>query len=211
VGVFFHDPYFFVDAPDVPERAGTRIIHHVAQVIVVILKRFFAHNDVPAAGKRPQHEAAGAWFAELKGDRVGIDDLDLADGREQRLPGHADALGGPDDARECGMHIFGREVGSVVEFHPLTQVKRVGLAVGGDVPVRGKIGDDRPAVAGITADEVVIHRPLRTQVGNGPRLVDIEVSRGTMDGIAQGSPGFRLRFRSAQLEHRRRRAGAVAR
>src|SRR5687767_7338624 len=37
VGVFLHDPYFFVHAPDMLERAGTGEIHHATQVIVVVL------------------------------------------------------------------------------------------------------------------------------------------------------------------------------
>src|SRR5215510_9870266 len=56
VGVALHYSHFFINALYMPERASTRSVQHLAQVIVVVLESFLAHDDVPAAGKRPQDE-----------------------------------------------------------------------------------------------------------------------------------------------------------
>src|SRR4029453_15036267 len=148
-------------------------------------KRLLAHADVPATGKRPQHEATGARFAEMKGDGMRINDLDVMHRRKQRLAWHADALGWPDDAGEGGLHVLSGEVGAVMEFDTLAQVKGVDFAVRRNVPLLGQIGEYRYPVAGITANEVVIHRALRPHVGHRSRLMNIEVGWGAVDRIAE--------------------------
>ena len=66
-----------------PERTGAGIVHHLAQVVVVVFQRLLAHDDVPATGKRPQHKIAAAGFAELEFNGVVIAHVDLAHRREQ--------------------------------------------------------------------------------------------------------------------------------
>ena len=84
VAVLFYDPDFFIDASDVPERTRARVVHDTAQVVVVVLQRLLAHDDVPARGKGRQHETGRAGLVELELDSVGVAHVDLADARKQR-------------------------------------------------------------------------------------------------------------------------------
>src|SRR5262249_60538962 len=98
VGVPFQNPDLLTFGRLMPERASAGIVEDITKVIGILLERLLAHDDIPAAGKRPEHEATGTGLAKLELDRVGIKDVDLAHGREQGCAGDADALGRPDDA-----------------------------------------------------------------------------------------------------------------
>ena len=119
VGVLLHDPDFLVNAAHMPEGTSAGEVGDITQVVLVLLKRFLAHDDVPTAGKGPEHERRWAEFAEVERDGVGIDNPDLIHRRKEWRAGHADSFWGPDDTREGRMHIFGGEVGAIVEFYSL--------------------------------------------------------------------------------------------
>jgi hypothetical protein len=134
----------------------------------------------------------------MKGDGVWIDDLDLTHRRKERLTRHADAFGRPDDARKGGVDILGGEIGAVVEFDALTQVKRVRFAVGRDVPAMGQIGDNALTVTWVAADQIVVHGPLGSHVGHCSRLVNVEVGRCAVHSVPQRSSGLGVGFRGLE-------------
>jgi hypothetical protein len=53
LGVALYDPDLFIDPLLMPERAGARLIHHLTQVVVMVLERLLAHDNIPPTGKRP--------------------------------------------------------------------------------------------------------------------------------------------------------------
>src|SRR5262249_56354580 len=57
-----------------------------------------------------------------------------------------------------------------------------------------EVWDDGLPVAGVAADQGVVHRPLRPDVADGPRLVDVEVGRGVVDAEPERSPVLRTRL-----------------
>src|SRR5215510_10648904 len=64
-----------------------------------------------------------------------------------------------------------------------------------------QIGNDGlAAVQRIAPDEVIVHRPLRPQVGDRAGLVDIKMRWGTEDPIAQHPTAFGMGLRGAQCE-----------
>src|SRR5262249_21241837 len=155
VPVLFHDPDFFIDASDVPERTCARVVHDTSQVVVAVLQGFLAHNDVPAGGKGGEHKTGGARLVELELDGVGVTHVNLAHGRKQRCAGDAHALRRPDDAGIGGLDVLGRESGAVVEFHALTEKKRIGFAIWRDLPTVRQVRDDGLAtVQRIAPDQI---------------------------------------------------------
>ena len=95
-------------------------------------------------------------------------------------------VGGLADAVVGGLHVVGGELGAVVELHVLAQVERVGLAVLGDLPAMGEIGDDGlAAVARIAANEIVEHAALAAEAVDRARLVHVEMRRPRGDAVAQ--------------------------
>ena len=207
IGVALHDPDFLVPARDVLERPGAGVVHHLAQVALVVLERLFAHDDVPAAGEGAEHVRLGARLGHPELDFVWIDDDDLADGGEQRCARDHDALRRMRDAIVGRLHVVGGEVGAVVELDALAQVERVLLAVRRDLPALREVRDDRLAVLRAAPQQRVVHRALRPDVGHGARLVDVEVRRRVVHGVAKraaalgggiGSDGHILRGHGAR-------------
>src|SRR5256884_2627476 len=96
-----------------------------------------------------------------------------------------DALGRPRDPLVGRLDVVGGQLGAVVELDAVAQVEGVLLAVRRDLPSLGEVGDDRLPVLRMAADERVVHRALGTDVGDGPRLMDVEVSGGAEDAVAQ--------------------------
>ena len=47
-----------------------------------------------------------------------------------------------------------------------------------------QVGDDRVAIPGVASDQVVVHGALGGHVGDGPRLMDVEVRRSTQHTVA---------------------------
>src|SRR5262249_33964166 len=125
VRVLLHHPDLVLDAAFGPERAGAGDVGDLAEIVIILLKRLLAEDDVPAAGEGGHHEIDRPWRGELELDGVLVAGVDLADGGEQRRARDADAGGRFADAIEGGLDVFRREWGAVVEGHALTQVERV--------------------------------------------------------------------------------------
>src|SRR5256885_16636839 len=70
---------------------------------------------------------------------------------------------------------------------PYTTLFRSLLPVRSDVPLPGEVRDDGLPVLRVTAEQGVVHRALGTDVGDRARLVDVEVGRSVVDGIAKGA------------------------
>src|SRR5262245_4622825 len=64
-------------------------------------------------------------------------------------------------------------------------MERVLLVVGRNFPADGEVRDDRLAVAGIAAEEAIVHGSLAADVGHGPGLVQVEVDRGAEDAVPE--------------------------
>ena len=164
----------------------------------------------PLANRR--HDEAGrARLGQLELDRVLVADVDLAHRAEQRsCAGWTDARRRLDDAVVGGLDVVGGELGAVVELHVLAQVERVGLAVLGDLPAMGEIGDDGlAAVARIAADQIVEHAALASQAVDGARLVHVEMRRPRGDAVAQDAAALGVGLGRAQAGtwSRRTRSG----
>ena len=199
--VLLHHPDFVLDAALALERAGAGNVDHAAQVVVVVLQRLLADDRVPAAGEGRHHEAGRPRFGELEDHRLLVGRHDLAHRREQRTARDADAVGRLADAVVGGLDVLRREVGAVVERHALAQMEGVGLAVLGDLPAMGEIGNDGlAAVARIAPHQVVEHAALRAQAVDRARLVHVEVRRSRGDGVFQDATRFGVRFRRRELE-----------
>ena len=176
LGVALHDPDLFIDPFLMPERAGTRKVHHLTQVVVMVLKRLLAHNNIPPTGKRPQHEIRGTGLVEREFNRLSVADVDSAHRREQRSARTAKTLGRPDDPRVGGLNIVRGQWGAVVKVHAFPEEKGVGLAIRGNLPtVREVWNDGLPTVHWIPSDQVIVHTALSSHVGHGPRLVHIKM------------------------------------
>ena len=146
---------------------------------------FFRTMMFQPLAKAPSMNAWGRGSVSRNSILCGSTHDDLADRGEQRRAGNDHALGRPRDAIEGGLDVLGGEVGAVVELHALAEVERVLLAVGRDLPLPGQVRDDRLAIARIAAEERVVHRALRTDVGDGARLVDVEVGGRIEHAVAQ--------------------------
>ena len=203
IRVALHHPHLLVDAVDGPERPGAGVIRDLPQAVVVVLQRLLAHDDVPAAGERPEHEVLRARLAELELDGVGIADVDLAHGGEQRRSRAAETARRLDDALVGRLHVLGCQVGAVVEGHAFAQEEGVGLAVGGNLPTVRQVRDDRlAAVERVAADQVVVHAALRAHVGHGAGLVHVEVRRRVQHAVAQDAAALGVGLRGLELERR---------
>src|SRR5882672_10109918 len=185
VGEALHDPDFLVLARDVLERARARVVHHLAQVALVLLERLLADDDVPAARERAEHVRFGPRLRQSELDRVRIDHDDFAHRREERRARDDHALGRVGDAVVGRLHVLGREIGAVVELDALAQVEGVLLTVGRDLPALREVGNDRLAVLRTAPQQRVVHRALRPDVGHGAGLVDVEVRRRVVHGVAK--------------------------
>jgi hypothetical protein len=168
----------------VPEWPRARIVQHPPQVVVVVLQRLLAHNDIPATGKGGEHKTGRARLVELELDGVGVTYVNLAHRRKQRRTRDTHTLRRPDDAGMRGLDVLGGEIGAVVEFHPLAQKERIRFAIRRDLPAMCQVGDNRlPAVQRITSDQIVVHTALRAHIIHGARLMDIKVRGRTRDAI----------------------------
>ena len=203
VRVLLHHPDFLLDPPDAAERAGAGDVEGLAQVVVVVLERLLPDDAVPAAGDRTHDEGWRPGRGQLELDGVLVGRSDLFDGGEQRAARNVDALGRLGNAVEGGFHIRGSEFGAVGKKHALAQEEGVGLAVFRDLPAMGKVGNDRlAAVAGVMANQVVVHASLTAEIVDRARLVEVEMRRTHGDAVAQHAAGFRVRLRRRQLELR---------
>jgi hypothetical protein len=138
---------------------------------------------------------------QLEFDRVLVADIDLADRAEQDRARDGDAGRWLGDAVVGGLHVLGRELRAVVELHVLAQEEGVGLAVLGDLPAVGEVGDDGlAAVARITANEVVEHAALAAEAVDGARLVHVEMRRAGGDAVAQHAAALGVGFGRPELE-----------
>ena len=70
VRVPLHHPDLVLDPPLRLERAGARDVKHLAQIVVVLLERLLADDDVPAAGEGGHHEIDRARRGQLEFDGV---------------------------------------------------------------------------------------------------------------------------------------------
>src|SRR5262249_43052317 len=152
-----------------------RIARDLAEIAVVFVQCLPTDDDVEAAREGGQHELRGTRLTEPELDPMLIEHGDLAHSREERGSWTDDALRWPDDPRERRLHVLGRELGTVVKLHAAAEMERVARPVGQDVPLPREIRDDRLAVARVAPDEVVVHGPLGSEIGDGAGLVDIEV------------------------------------
>ena len=179
------------------------MLKHLAQIVVVLLQRLLAEDDVPAAGEGGHHEIDRARRGQLEFDGVLVRRVDLLDRGEQRGARDADAGRRLADAVVGRLHVGGGEVRPVVELHALAQVERVGLAVLGDFPAMRQIGDDAlAAVARIAPDQVVEHASLGADVADGARLMHVEMRRPIEDAVAHHAAPLRIGFRRRHLELR---------
>src|SRR5437879_4485276 len=190
VRVPLHEPDFVLLSRDVPERAGPWVVRGLSKVVVVLLQGLLADDDVPAAGEGREHKATRPGFLESELDLVGTEHANLAHGGEERSAWNYDPRRGPDDPGERRLHVLCGEVGPVVKLHAAPQVEGVALAVGCDVPTVGEVGNDRLPVAGVAADQVVVHGPLRPDVGDSARLVNVEMRGRACHAVAEGAAGL---------------------
>jgi hypothetical protein len=159
-----------------PERAGARIIHHVPQVIVIVLERLLAHNNIPPTGKRPQHEILGTGLVQREFDGVGVADIDGTHRREQWGTRTTKTCGGPDDPRIGGLDVVRGQRRTIVKVHTFPEEKGVSLAIRRNLPTVREVWDNGlPTVDRVTADQVIIHTALGPHIGDGPRLVHIKM------------------------------------
>ena len=168
VRIPLHDPDLFIDALLMPERTGARVVHHLAQVIIVVLQGLLAHNDIPATGKGPQHEFLGPRFTQFEFDSVRVADVDRFHRRKQGCAWTAKTLGRENDALICRLDVLGGKISTIVKFHAFTQEKRVGFAVLGNLPTVSQVRNDSlTTIPGVTPDQVVIHGTLGAHIGDG--------------------------------------------
>src|SRR5262249_18058139 len=120
VWISLHDPDLFIDTLFMPKWTSTWTIHHLTQVVVVVLQCLLAHDDVPATGKRPEHEILRACLAQFKLDSVGITHVDLAHSRKERRAWTTEASGRRDETGVRGLDILRGKITTVVELHALT-------------------------------------------------------------------------------------------
>ena len=148
------------------ERPSTGIVHHLTQVVVVLLQGLLAYDDVPTTGKGPQHKLLRPRLAELELDDVGVAHVDLTHGRKQWCAWDTHPGGGPDDTLVRSLDILRRERPAIMEFYTLAQQKGVGLFIGRDLPTVRQVGNDAlTTITRVAANQVVIHAALRTHVG----------------------------------------------
>src|SRR5262249_22637782 len=155
--------------------AGTGEVKDLAKVIIILFQRLLAKDHVPAAGEGGHHEIDRAWRSQFEFDDILVARIDLADRPEQRSARNADASRRFGDAVKGRLYVGRCEISPVVELDPLTQVKRIGLAVLGDFPAMRQIRDDGLAtVARITPDQIVEHAALSADVADSARLMHVE-------------------------------------
>ena len=83
IRVTLHHPDFVLYPPLALERPRSRNIDDAAQIVLIVLKRLFAEDDVPAAGEARHDEVGRSWLGELELDRVLVANVDLAHRAEQ--------------------------------------------------------------------------------------------------------------------------------
>ena len=168
---------------------------------MIVLECFLADNHVPAAGEARHDELGGPGLGQLELDRVLVADVDLIHRGKQDRARDGDAGRRLGDAVVGGLHVVGGEVGAVVELHVLAQEEGVGLAVLGDLPAVGEIGDDcLAAVARIAADEIVEHAALAAEIVDRARLVHVEVRRAACNAVAQNAAALGIGLGRLELE-----------
>ena len=151
-----------------PERPRARVVQDLAQVVIVVLQRLLAHNDVPAAGKGPEHERLGPGLAQLKCDGMRVPHVDGFHGTKQRRARAAKTLGREDDPLIRRLDVLSSKISTIVKFHAFTQEKRVGFAVLGNLPTVSQVRNDSlTTIPGVTPDQVVIHGTLGAHIGDG--------------------------------------------
>ena len=151
--------------------------------------------------KRRHDEVGGPGLCQLELDRVLVAHVDLAHRGEQDRARDGDAGRRLGDAVEGGLDVVGGELGAVVELHVLAQEEGVGLAVLGNLPAVGEVGNDGlAAVARVAADEIVEHAPLGAEIIDGARLVHVEVRRTAGDAVAQNAATFGIGLGRPELE-----------
>src|SRR5262249_560961 len=124
-------------------------------------------NDIPAAGKRPQHKILRACLTQFKLNGVRITHVDLAYSRKEGCAWATEASGGCDDASIRGFDIFSSKITTVVKFHALAQEKRIGFAVFGNLPTMRQVWNDTlPTVPRVTPDQIVVHTALSAHIGD---------------------------------------------
>ena len=134
----------------------------------MVLQRLLAHNDIPAAGKGPEHERLGPGLAQLKCDGMRVPHVDGFHGTKQRRARAAKPLGRKNDALIRGLDVLGGQSAPIVKGDALAQEERVGFAVLGNLPTVCQVRNDGLAtIAWVTPNQVVIHRPLGVYVGVG--------------------------------------------
>ena len=153
VRVALHYPDFVLDAPLALVWAGAGNIEDAPQVLLVVLERLLAHDDIPAAGKRRHDEVRRPRLSQLELDRMRVAHVDLAHRLEKDRARDGDACRWLGNPVVCGLHVVGGELGAVVKLHVFAQEEGIGLAVLGDLPAVGEIGNDGlAAVAGIATN-----------------------------------------------------------
>src|SRR6266542_2152081 len=75
--------------------------------------------------------------------------------------------------------------GPVVELHALAEVEGVLLAVRRDLVLPCEVGDDGLSVLRVAPQQRVVHRALGADVRHRAGLMDVEVRRRVVDGIAE--------------------------
>ena len=63
-----------------PEWSGPREVHHLAQVVVVLIERLFAHDNVPDTGKGTEYKTLGPRLPEC-----GLEEAELQTLRARRI------------------------------------------------------------------------------------------------------------------------------
>ena len=203
VRVPLHDPFLVLDPLLAAERAGAGIDLDLAQIVIVVLQRLLADDDIPAAGDRRHDEIDRPRLGQLELHGVFVGRGDFRHRLEQHAARDRDPLRRLGDAVEGGFHIFGGQLGAVMELHALTQMKRVGLAVLGDFPAMRQVGDDRlAAVARVAPDQIVEHAALRAEIVDRPGLVHVEMRRPHRDAVAKDAAPLWVRLGRGQLELR---------
>ena len=114
-----------------------------------------------------------------------VHDDDVADGGEERRARDDDALGRTRDALVGRLHVVRGEVGAVVELTPLRRWNVYFLPSGAISQRSGEVGDDGLPVLRIAAQQRVVHRALRADVGDGAGLVHVEVRGRVVNGVPQ--------------------------
>src|SRR5262249_25680946 len=201
IGVALHDPDFVLDPPLALEGSGARDVDDAPKVIVVVLQRFLAEDDVPAAGKARHDEVRRTRLRQPELDGVLVAHDDLVHRGEQDRARNGDAGRRLDDAVVGCLDVVGGKLGAIVELHVLAQEEGIGLAVFGDLPAVGEIGNNGLAtIARIAANEVVEHAALAAEAVDGARLVHVEMRGARGDAVAQYTTAFGVGFRRFQLK-----------